>query len=408
MSKQLIYLAEDRETLNGFSILRRDFIFANESLHERLLRQLQSLQEKYNFEIVKIKQDQKSPESNHPLSRIFDATLVFFDHIAYSDGLIEKMIANDFYYNSHSINKFRTHFNHTIASESDHQAYVHFPYENELGQKIENAKIFSIPLKLPVGIYPDKNYEVALMDYFYQPLHDSKDILKIQSCLARESTAKIVKSLKFIFSNSWIEKIMNNSFLAKFSNKIGSNCKIHSSAVLESCIIGDNVEIGPHCFLRGAIIGDDVIIREKCSIKVSVIGKGSYIVPTDIFNCYIGEYCNIVTHILYHSVIGAHTFVGGGVGFADFKFNAEAIGADDQIFFGGVVGNGSFIGAGLLFQAGVEIPNDTKLINYNQIGSGHFKAGQIYVAKGAQITHIPKSFLPDNKNATSKKVEPQL
>lgn len=408
MSKQLIYLAEDREILIGFSMPRSQVVFANESLHQRLFRQLQGLQKEYEFEIVKIQQEQSSPSVEHPLSRIFDTTLVFFDHIAYSDDLIEHLIANDFYYNSHGMNKIKSHFNHTIASDSDRQTFTHFPYESEHGSKIENPKIFSVPLKLPVGIYPDKNYEVALTEFFYQPLNDAKDLLKIQSCIARESTAKIVKQLKRVLSNSLIERIMNNAFLARFSNKIGNNCKIHPTAVLESCVIGNNVEIGPHCFLRGAVIGDNVVIREKCSIKVSVIGRGSYLVPTDIFNCYIGENCNIVTHILYHSIIGDRTFIGGGVGFADFKYNAEPIFADDQIFFGAVVGDGCFVGAGLLFQAGIEIPFNTKLINYNQIASGQFKSDQIYVAKGAQITHIPKNFLQDNKTTSPKKAELDL
>ena len=153
MSKQLIYLAEDREILGGFSLPRSQVVFANESLHQRLYRQLHGLQKEYEFEIVKIKQDQSNPVANHPLSRIFDTTLVFFDHIAYSDDLIEHLIANDYYYNSHSLNKIKSHFNHTISSESDRQAYTHFPYESEHGSKVENAKIFSISLKLPIGVY---------------------------------------------------------------------------------------------------------------------------------------------------------------------------------------------------------------------------------------------------------------
>ena len=113
---------------------------------------------------------------------------------------------------------------------------------------------------------------------------------------------------------------------------IGQNCKIHPTAVLESCIIGNNVEIGPHCYLRGVVVGDQVMIRENSSIKVAVIGRGSFIVPSDIFNCFIGENSNIVTHILYNCVIGSNTFLGGGVGFADLKFNAEPLFNDDQIF----------------------------------------------------------------------------
>ena len=48
-----------------------------------------------------------------------------------------------------------------------------------------------------------------------------------------------------------------------------------------------------------------------------------------------------------------------------------------------------------MFQAGIEIPRNTKLINYNQISFSQFKPDQIYVAKGAQVTHIPKSFFTD-------------
>ena len=246
---------------------------------------------------------------------------------------------------------------------------------------------------------------MALTEFFYQPLAIDKDILKIQSCIARETTVQTVGILSDIFSYRLVEKIVNNSFLAKFSNRIGKNCKIHPSTVLESCVIGDNVEIGPHCYLRGVVVGDNVMIRENASIKVSVIGRGSIIVPSDIFNCFIGENCNVVTHILYHCIIGAQTFLGGGVGFADFKFNAEPIFADDQIFFGAVVGERCFIGAGLLFQAGMQIPHDTKLINYNQITFSQFKPDQIYVAKGSQVTHIPKIFFNPKDNTTAQSTD---
>lgn len=388
MSKQLIYLVEDHQTVENFASFRSRIVFGNEDLNQRLYRQLSNLKRKYKLEIIKIKQDQIGDDQ----IQIFDTSLVFFDYIAYSDSLVEFLIDNNFYYNSNSLNTIDSHTNHTISSPEDLHGRIHFPYDNEDGLKVINEKIFAVPLKLPVGIYPDKNYEVALTEFFYQPLSEAKDILKIQSCIARELTVKTVSLLSDIFSQNIVKKIVNNSFLAKFSNRIGKNCKIHPSAVLESCVIGDNVEIGPHCYLRGVVVGDDVMIRENASIKASVIGRGSIIVPSDIFNCFIGEYSNVVTHILYHCVIGARTFLGGGVGFADLKFNAEPIFNDDQIFFGAVVGENCFIGAGLLFQAAIEIPHDTKLINYNQISFGQFKPDQIYVAKGSQVTHIPKNF----------------
>lgn len=406
MSKQLIYLVEDHELLGSFSGLRSHIVFGHENLNQRLHRQLTKLKKKYSLEIVKIKQDQMGDDDQ---TQIFDTSLVFFDYISYSDSLVEYLIDNRFFYNSNSLNTIAGQSNHTISSETDVHGRLHFPYDHEDGLKVSNRKIFAVPLRLPIGIYPDKSYEVVLTEFFYQPLTVPKDILKIQSCIARESTAQTIAKLSDILNSRLLKKIINNSFLARFSNRVGKNCKIHSTAVLESCVIGDNVEIGPHCYLRAVVVGDNVTIREGSSIKVAVIGQGSYIVPSDIFNCFIGENCNVVTHILYHTVVGANTFIGGGVGFADFKFNAEPIFADDQIFFGAVVGENCFVGAGLLFQAGIEIPRHTKLINYNQISYSQFKPNQIYVAKGAQVTHIPKIFFEPKQEAgesTTMKVQP--
>lgn len=398
MSKQLIYVVEDYQKIENFSSFRSLIVFGNETLNQRLNRQLNNLKDKYNLDIIKLKQGPIGESQIHN----FDTSLVFFDHVAYSDNLVEFLIDNEFFYNSRSVNTIDGHCNHTISSPEDLHGRLHFPYDSEDGLKIRNQKVFSVPLKLPVGIYPDKKYEVALTEFFYQPLNMAQDILKIQSCIARESTAQKVSLLAGIFSPKFVSKIVHNSFLAKFSNRIGKNCQIHPSAVLESCVIGDNVEIGPHCYLRGVVVGDDVMIRENASIKASVIGRGSVIVPSDIFNCFIGEYSNVVTHILYHCVIGSKTFIGGGVGFADLKFNAEPIYEDDQIFFGAIVGENCFIGAGLLFQAAIEIPHDTKLINYNQISYGHFKPDQIYVAKGSQVTRIPKNFFKSSNQETAE------
>ncbi|MCB0369749.1 MAG: hypothetical protein KDD45_10000, partial [Bdellovibrionales bacterium] len=387
-----VYIVLTPSRIKGLSHRTGEILFGNLTLLERLESQLLKL----NVSFKKISFEQ--------LSTLKGET-VFFDDIFYSENLIQKLITEKWVFSDKESGAIEGKFNSAICFDNIQSISIFFGLTHAKKNDIEQQSLMKIPLKLPESIYPEKNYHVALPNIYCQKILDWPDLLKAQSLFAREIIINSVRIWKTIFGEFLLNKLMNHPFLAKRNNRIGKNCQIHPTAILESCVIGDNVEIGPYCYLRGAIIGDDVVIQEHSSIKLSTIGKGTYILPCQIFNCLIGKEVLITTHILFHCVVGDSTFIGGGVGFADLNASRKNISvsvgkatqSSDQMFLGSMIGEHGFIGAGLLFNSGQRIPHHSTFLNYQMIQKADLKEDQIYVAQGSRVTQSPKQFLKESK-----------
>lgn len=395
MSGKIVYLVNTEKQILGMGVRTRDLIVGNESLHSRLIGQLK----KRGLSLRIINESEIRAAEDFP---------TFFDDCVYSGSLIQRVLTENWVFKSGSKSRIQTHGNSVIGFDKGVDAVAKRSMDFDLCHpakfQIDQVVMMKIPLRLPEAIYPEKNYHVPLPDIFFQRIHDWPDLLKAQSLICRESTIATVSLLRPWMSAQFLERLMNVPALASRSNKIGRRCRIHPTAILESCIVGNDVEIGAFCFLRGAVIGDQVTIREQSSIKVSVIGKGSYILPCDIFNCYIGTETVISTHILFHCVVGNATFIGGGVGFADLNANRsnirvtteDSLETTDQMFLGSMVGRHCFIGAGLLFQSGQRVAYGSTILNYQMIQKSDFKDNQFYIAQGNRVTQIPKQFLKES------------
>ena len=377
-------LVETDTTLNGFSTKTSGLVFGDLTLNQRL---------KFQFKKLNIDFKINSGSAN---------SINIFDDAIYSDGLLlelskhfkkylDKKIIVETTLNSsiiHANIQIQNQIINTSASESI---------------QISQDNIFSVDLRLPETIYPEKNYQVAAPSLYFQKVESWPDLIKAQSLLARDFTIKAVLFWQTLLPKSLMTLLFNNPRLTSKANQIGKKCRIHHTAILESCVIGDNVEIGAYCYLRAAVVGSNATVREKSSIKLSVIGTGAYILPTDIFNCYIGPNVTITTSILFHCVIAESTFVGGGVGFADLnatKSNIQITNSgkssdSEQLFLGSCVAEHCFIGAGLLFQVGTLVPHHTTILNHSMISKKDFTADKIYISKNAKLTQIPKSFLSE-------------
>lgn len=377
--------------IEGFEKLTSSLVMGQLTLRERLLKQCEKL---------KLQMTTDSGTKN---------TYVLFDDCVYSDSLLLKMKKQPAAV--------------TLEIETTWNAAITFLKQPLLknvisgdpraqAQFVPQEKLLCVDLNLPETVYPEKDYHVVATDLFFQKIQTWKDLIISQSLIAREFTSQTVGFWKRLLPTSISKWLFQQPALAQTTNQIGKNCRIHPTAILESCVIGDNVEIGAFCYLRACVIGSNVTVREKSSIKLSVIGSGSYILPTDIFNCYLGQNVTLTTHILFHCVIGDSTFIGGGVGFADLNASKNSIqikskmgsaSADSgHLFLGSCVGEHCFIGAGLLFHVGQLVPHHTTLLNYNMIQKDQFLSQKTYVSNNGKITQIPTSFL-NNQDKTSEK-----
>ena len=393
MPEKLVYILESNESLEGFRTEISEMAFANQTPHSRLASQIKALG--HNYKVIGQKE----------LEIVYRKT-VLSDRCIYSNELVKKLIDEDWIYDSQNqtgpLTKIECTLNSSVCFDKKESLYYDLPLLSRKGTtEIRQVSLFQVPLNIPESIYPEKNYRVEIPNLFFQPIRHWPDVLKAQSLMAREDTIKSVRLFKPLLGEKLLRKIFNMPRIVRHFNKIGKNCRIHPTATLESCEIGDNVEIGAYTYLRGSRVGNGAIISEKCSIKLSTIGAGAYILPCDVFNCYIGKNALITTSIIFHCVIGDSTFIGGGVGFSDLNASRgnistivnDEIEKSDQMFLGSAVAENCFIGAGLMFQSGRLIQADTSILNANMIHKKDFRQNKVYISDAGKITQIPKQFL---------------
>lgn len=381
-------IVETISRITGFEQITSQLTLGDLSLRERLIQQCERLNISYGI---------TSKES---------AQFCLYDNCIYSDTLLLYFKNNAKILNQSKV-QIETTWNAAITFKNQKSLHADLFSKNANSITIPQRKLLCVDLNLPETVYPEKDYHVVATDLFYQKIETWNDLLIAQSLVAREFTSQTVGFWKPKLPNFISNWLFNNPRLAAMTNKIGKNCCIHPTAILESCVIGDNVEIGAFCYLRASVIGSNVTIREKSSVKLSVIGAGSYILPTDIFNCYLGNNVTLTTHILFHCVIGDSTFIGGGVGFADLNASKQSIkmqteknepkSDSNHLFLGSCVAENCFIGAGLLFHVGRLVPHNTKLLNFNMIHKDDFLSFKTYVSNQGKITQIPESFLTSEK-----------
>ena len=368
----IVLLVKNDLCLEGFKTPVNQIIFGNFNLYDRIERQLTS--QGCQFNVV------------NTLPPNFQG-IVFHSDTLYSEKAISYMLQN--------LN-LETTLNHAIVFDETQPSF--HSESNDL-PKIKQNEIYAVKINLPEQVYFKKISRVPFPDFFIQSVKAWPDLITVASLIAREKTIRAADRFKIIGKPN-LKSIFDNQMLAGKFNKIGKSCKIHKTAVLESCQIGDNVEIGPYSYIKSSVIGSGTVVHERSSIKLSVVGPGSFIMPCDIFNSFIGTTCSIFTSMIHNSFIGDSTFIGGASGFSDFNAGKTAIKiyannksvSSGKQFLGACVAENCFIGSGLIFQSGLMIPHDTSVINGSMIFKSDFTADKKYVATGGRVTQIPKDF----------------
>jgi acetyltransferase-like isoleucine patch superfamily enzyme len=338
-----------------------------------------------------------------------DERIVCYAHTYLSDTLIERFI-NEAKKRKQSLQCSVNKRAILIFSADEDKGQVLLPFyyvmpsqeiKNCLPFICEDQDLFKIHTGLPMAVMRKSNSIVPVNAMVGIAVDDWSNYLLASSLLAREFTLKQLLIFKPFLSNSLLTYLTNLPFISKRIKKIGNNCRIHPTAIIEGSIIGDNVEIGPYCYIRASVIGDNTSIRENSSIKLSVIGKNNFITTANIFNVLLGDECFMFTQLLVNCIIGSRNFIGGGSGFSDFDFfKDQAVielseGRKETLhkFLASAVGDDCMIGAGLIFKPGNMIPNQSSFINKNMIDQIPQSEGQLFLVNQGKLLSIPKEFL---------------
>ncbi len=166
-------------------------------------------------------------------------------------------------------------------------------------------------------------------------------------------------------------RALNGFAIARALNRIGKNCKIHPTAVIEASQLGDNVEVGAYALVRGCVVGDGAKIEDYAHASVSVIGPGARLGRTCMFNFCVAWPGAFVSAGggWQMSIFGRDSFVAMTATGYDLSFggpirvvhHGRVVSADTH-FLGVCVGHRAKIGAHVRLGYGMAVPNDAFVV----------------------------------------------
>ena len=149
-------------------------------------------------------------------------------------------------------------------------------------------------------------------------------------------------------------------------NRIGKNCNIHPTALIEGSIIGDNVKIGANSIVRLSIVGANSSVSDNVSVINSVLGDKTFIANSNYINSCLTYKEVFLIHGPYQiSVFGENSSCFAVIN-CDIRLDQKSIKIptsqgildSNQEFLGIAYGHRSKVGGGNIIAAGRIVPND--------------------------------------------------
>ncbi len=229
-----------------------------------------------------------------------------------------------------------------------------------------SGKEFPMSLAIPAQVVPTGSYTTHVNTLFAAEIISPFHLLQANIGLNVSRMIPFPELLSIsIFK--WFSKPFTRRALwgLKWQNKIGKNCKIHPTAVIEGCEIGDNVIIAAHAVVRMSIIGDNTYIGDTAVVTFSVLGKNNYIVTGNhVQFCLTYESVFTIHGPYQFSIFGRNTAVFATIN-CDIRLDEKTISIptangiidSKQYLLGIAYGHHSKVGASNIIAAGRIVPN---------------------------------------------------
>ncbi len=170
--------------------------------------------------------------------------------------------------------------------------------------------------------------------------------------------------------NRWLPTHSRLFFLAlRLRNKIGKNCKIHPTAILEGCELGNNVTVGAYSIVRVSKIGSGTSLEEHTLVKYSVLGKNNYVSNGNQLNGCMTYDDAFLIHGPYQFSIFGNSATAMAVINCDLRLDQKSIQIETsrgrldskQFLLGIAYGHGAKVGGGNIILPGRIVPNNYHL-----------------------------------------------
>ena len=227
--------------------------------------------------------------------------------------------------------------------------------------------VYEYAASIPEQVVKGGRYAMHQCDCFAAHILSPFHLLQVNMAMNLNRTIALQKGMFKRFKN---KKGRLGAFLfyrgLKSINKIGKNCFIHPSAIIEGSIIGDNVRVGAGAVIRVSMIGKDCTISDNVVVANSVLGAGTFISNSNFI-----ELCQTYKSVfLIHGPYQFSIFGESSACFAvincDFRLDQQnikiptSIGIVDsgQPLLGIAYGHRSKVGGGSIIAAGRIVPNE--------------------------------------------------
>jgi NDP-sugar pyrophosphorylase family protein len=258
-----------------------------------------------------------------------------------------------------------------VKKQEDYFDYNLFYFPQEKLREETKKIIFDLNKKfeylpLPKHLSKDEKYFIPLTTKSIIQIDHWSNLWSANLAVILSMIEKANNTNKLILLLLAIKNFSFNKWRVAMSiNKIGRNCDIHPTAIIECSEIGDNVIIGAGTIIRECIIGANTFVGNGITIEYSVIGNNCTIVDGHILYSTIYPNAQIANQMISASILGENVFIGSGVVLTDLRLDnknvlAKKAGAlidTGNLFLGSCLGDGVYLGSGCIVSPGRSIPN---------------------------------------------------
>jgi hypothetical protein len=255
----------------------------------------------------------------------------------------------------------------TQEEENLHFAFYFRNRVNTGQQHFEiKQKLYDHSITLPSQIVSSGSYYFGRTDCFISRIASPFHLLQVN--LAFNLIRTITFQRRF---PGWLgdrfSKPENRYYFSvlKKMNKIGRNCQIHPTAVIEASVLGDNVCVGAHAVVRYSHIGSGCQLSDNVAVIYCVMGKNNVISNSNYLACDLFfDDVFVINGPYQFSVFGNHAAVFAVIN-CDIRLDQKniRIPADvgildsNQSLLGIAYGHHARVGGGNIIAPGRIVPN---------------------------------------------------
>ena len=228
-------------------------------------------------------------------------------------------------------------------------------------------ELFEHVTVLPSQIIRDRQFHMDQCDVFACNVISPFHLLFINLAMNLKRTIPLQKKVPKFLRNrfgqtggKWFYRGL------KRINKIGKNCTIHPTALIEGSVIGNNVTIGANSIVRLSMLGSNCYVSDNVSVVNSILGDRTYIANSNYINsCLTFDEVFLIHGPYQISVFGENSACFAVIN-CDIRLDQKNIKIptsqgmldSNQEFLGVAYGHRSKTGGGNIIAAGRIVPND--------------------------------------------------